>query len=149
MPAFGTKIDPAQIVIVRGGTSKHDAIDALVTAVARNAAVTDAETFRKAVHEREAVMSTGIGGGIAIPHVRIPEVKTTTLGVGIAPKGIDFAALDNNPVYVLVLFATPEGANKEYLGMLAQVMAALRDHSLFERLVACRSAVDAEHVLND
>jgi len=149
MSVFGITIEQPQIVLIKGGTSKHDALDQLIDAVAQNPAIADKQAFRHAVHERESVMSTGIGGGIAIPHVRIPEVRTPTVGVGIAPKGLDFGTLDNRPVYILVLFATPAGADKEYLGLLAQVMMALRNRTLYDRLVTCRNAAEAYTVLNE
>jgi mannitol/fructose-specific phosphotransferase system IIA component (Ntr-type) len=147
MSAFGKEIPQSQICIIKGGVSKHDALETLINAVATNPAVTSRTAFGAAVHEREAVMSTGIGGGIAIPHVRIPQITEATLGVAVVPKGLDFGALDNELVQIMVLFATPEGADKEYLGLLAKVMCALRDRDLFDRLVACRCPSDVYQVL--
>jgi len=147
MSTFGAEIPREQIVIIKKDASKHEALDALIGAVSRNPAITDCEAFSHAVFAREAVQSTGIGGGIAIPHVRIPEVSAPTLGVGIAAHGVDFGTLDNKPVYILVIFATPEGADKEYLGLLAQVMLALRDQELFDRLVACKTPAEAHDLL--
>ncbi len=147
MSTFGAEIPVDQIVIIKEGASKHDALDALIAAVCRNPAVTDCEAFSQAVYAREGVQSTGIGGGIAVPHVRIPEVTTPTLGVGIAPEGIDFGTLDNQPVHILVIFATPESAQKEYLGLLAQVMLALRDKQLFDGLLACKTPEEVHALL--
>lgn len=149
MSAFGIDIDESQICMIKGGTSKHDALETLIKAVSVNPVVKDADAFRRAVHEREAVMSTGIGGGVAIPHVRIPEVLSPTLGIGIAPKGIEFNTLDNQPVQILVLFATPEGADKEYLSLLAQVMMSLRNEELFNSLIECRTPTQVHALLND
>ncbi|HRZ16204.1 MAG TPA: PTS sugar transporter subunit IIA, partial [Candidatus Hydrogenedentes bacterium] len=67
-------IPKEQIVILPEGLDKRAAIDLLVDAMAGNPVITDAEAFRTAVFEREAVMSTGIGNGVAVPHVRIAEV---------------------------------------------------------------------------
>lgn len=149
MSAFGIEIDESQICIIKGGTSKHDALETLITAVSKNPVVQDAEAFRRAVFEREAVMSTGIGGGVAIPHVRIPGITAPTLGIGIAPKGVEYNTLDNKPVQILVLFATPEGADKEYLSLLAQVMMSLRSEELFDGLTECRTPTQVHALLND
>lgn len=148
MSIFGVDIPKTSICILPDGLTKDDALDALIDAVSVTDAISDRERFRQAIHEREAVMSTGIGGGIAIPHVRIPEVRYATLGVAVAPAGLEFGALDNNPVHIMVLFATPEGADKVYLGLLAKVMAALKDRDTYDRLVACATADDVESVLN-
>lgn len=147
MSVFGVEVKESQICIIGGRVSKHDALEKLIDVVAQNPAVTDAAAFRRAVHEREAVTSTGIGGGIAIPHVRIPEITAPTLGVAIVTKGVDFEAIDNNPVHIMVLFATPKGADKVYLGLLAQVMQALRDVNLYTRLAACQTPGEAHNVL--
>lgn len=148
MSAFGIEIAKSQICVVPEGATKHDALEALIAAVSTNPVVQDVAAFRRAVYEREAIMSTGIGEGIAIPHVRIPEITEATLGVGIAPGGIDFETLDNKPVHVLVLFATPAGSDKEYLRLLAQVMLSLRDRELFHALVGCTSEDEVYAILN-
>lgn len=148
MSIFGVDIPKSSICVLPDGLTKGDALDVLIDAISGSGAISGREQFRQAIHEREAVMSTGIGGGIAIPHVRIPEVRYATLGIAVAPGGLEFDALDNNPVHIMVLFATPEGANKEYLGLLAKVMSALKDRDTYDRLLACTSPEEVETVLN-
>lgn len=148
MSAFGIKIPRDQICVVPPGATKPEALEALIAAVSTNPVVQDIDAFRRAIYEREAIMSTGIGEGIAIPHVRIPEITEATLGVGIAPGGIDFQTLDNKPVRVLVLFATPAGSDKEYLRLLAQVMLSLRNKELFHALVACTTQDEVYDLIN-
>ncbi len=131
-------LEPTQIRIIPEGASKHDALDLLIESLCRNPVIMDCDAFRKAVYEREAIQSTGIGGGVAVPHVRIPEVLSPTIALGIAPGGVDFASLDNRPAQVIVLFATPKDAEKAYLSMLAQVMVALRNRETFASLASCR-----------
>lgn len=148
MGAFGVEVPLSNMLVLSGEPSKHEALDALIDAVSASPAILDREAFRQAIHDRESVMSTGIGGGIAIPHVRIPEVKFATLGVGVFPDGIEFNTLDNSPVYIMILFATPEGADKEYLGMLARVMAALKNRDLFDRMISCHNPEELAFVVN-
>jgi mannitol/fructose-specific phosphotransferase system IIA component (Ntr-type) len=147
MSAFGIDINPDLICVIKGQPSKYDALEKLISVVAESPAITDREAFRRAVVDRESVMSTGIGGGIAIPHVRIPEVKFAVVGVAVAPEGLDFASLDNSPVHILVLFATPAGADKEYLSLLARVMLALKNQDLFDRLRGCHTPEEVFEVL--
>jgi mannitol/fructose-specific phosphotransferase system IIA component (Ntr-type) len=137
MSQFGIAIPVEQIVIIPPGADKEEALNLLVTAVSANPVVADRDVFRRAVFEREAIMSTGIGNGVGVPHVRIPEVGVPTLGVGVSRGGIDFSSLDGKPVRIMVLFATPLGAEKVYLSLLAKVMLVLRNRALFEALTAC------------
>ena len=148
MSAFGLEISIDQICVVPKGAGKRQALDSLIDAVGTTPVVEDVNAFRKAVYEREAIQSTGIGEGIAIPHVRIPEISEATLGVAIAPAGVDFDTLDNKPVHVMVLFATPANSDKEYLSLLAQVMLSLRNRELFDGLVACKTKEEVYAMLN-
>ncbi len=132
-------VEASQVRIIPAGATKHDALDILIEALSRNPIITDREAFRNAVYEREAVQSTGIGGGVAVPHVRIPEVTEVAIGLGIAPDGVDFSALDNRPVQIIVLFATPQDSKNTYLSLLARVMVALRNRETFSALASCRT----------
>ena len=148
MCAFGIDITPEAVCVYDGPSSKEDALDRLVKAVSLSGLITDRHTFQRAVHEREAIMSTGIGCGVAIPHVRVDVVRKATLGVGISREGIDFDTLDNELVHVIVLFAMPSGSQRQYLGLLADVMVALKDAAFRDRLMACDTPEEATEVLN-
>ncbi len=147
MFAFGKEIPTNAIRILGDESSKFDALERMIDTVMTTNMVTDRAAFRKALFDREAIRSTGFRG-VAIPHVRIDEIKEPTLGVGVSKRGIDFEALDGEPVNVIVLFAMPSGSDKEYLGLLAQVMMSLRTEGFCEQLVACDSPADIAAVLN-
>jgi len=149
MSAFGIDIPANCVRVFQQGDSKRTALDALVEAILSTGAVSDSESFRRAVHEREDVMSTGIGQGIAIPHVRLDVIERPVVGIGIAKDGIDFDTLDNEPVSLIVLFAMPAGAQKEYLGLLAQVMRALKDDSFRNTLLECDAPAEISRMIND
>jgi len=149
MGVFGTDIQREAVCVFEPGRTKHEALDAMVDAISKSGGVSDVEAFRRAVYDREAVMSTGIGQGVAIPHVRLPVIQEPTVGVGISPEGIDFDTLDNEPVHIIVLFAMPSGSQKEYLGLLAQVMVTLKIPGFREKLLECRSCDEVLKVLNE
>lgn len=140
-------IEPSMIRIIPSGATKQQALEMLVDALGKDPAIKDVDVLRRAVFEREAIQSTGLGNGVAVPHVRIPEVQSLTVALGIAPDGLDFAALDNNPVQIIVLFATPKDAKKSYLSLLAKVMVALRNRDTFTALAACRTVEEAVALL--
>jgi len=139
MNVFGKDIVEQAICIFEPGTSKRDALEQMIDAISSTGVVTDKESFRKALFERESIRSTGFKG-VAIPHVRIDEILEPTVGIGVSKEGIDFDSLDSEPVSIVVLFAMPSGSDKEYLGFLAQVMMALRTGSFCDKLTDCNSA---------
>ncbi len=143
MATFGIDIPETHIRVFGEGTSKEQALDQLIEALANNASVTDAGAFRTAVLAREAQGSTAMGGGIAIPHVRHDSVSRPALAVGISAPGVPFGANDGSPAHIIVLFAVPTAQDKVYLNLLAQTMLALRDKTLFAQLSTCKTAADA------
>lgn len=147
MGAFGIDIPKEAVCILTGNLTKHEALDRLVESINSLGVVENVDTFRKALHEREAIRSTGFRG-VAIPHVRIDEIKEPTVGVGVAKDGVDFESLDNEPVNIIVLFAMPSGSDKEYLGYLAQVMMSLREEGFTEELTDCETPEEVIEVLN-
>lgn len=149
MAAFGIEISEEAVRVFGEGVTKSVALDCLVDAIADAGWVTDREAFRKAVFEREAIMSTGIGGGVGIPHVRIDEVSQPAIAVGVSSSGIEYDTLDDKPVNVMVLFAMPSGSHKDYLGLLAQVMLALKAPGFREKLIACGTREELAAMLNE
>lgn len=110
------------------------AIGELCDLLAGCPAVADPAAFRAAVLEREAVMSTGIGLGIAVPHAKVPGVREFVLAVGRSRQGIEFHALDGKPVHLVVLIAGPVDRQARYLQILASVTLRLKEESLRESL---------------
>ncbi len=149
MYAFGVELDESCVCVFPSGATKREALDALIDAITRYDGTSDKDLFQLAVYQREAVMSTGIGGGVAVPHVRFDGVHRPRLSLGISKEGIDYDALDNEPVHILVLFAMPAGSEKEYLGMLAQVMMLLKMPGFRDALMACNTPAEVIGVLSD
>lgn len=148
MNAFGKNIPANTICIFEEGTTKFDALEKMIDALMTTGAVKNREALRTALFDREAIRSTGFRS-VAIPHVRIDEVSEPTVALGVCKAGIDFEALDSEPVNIVVLFAMPSGSDKEYLGLLAQVMMTLRTPGFCEKLIACNEPEDVIAVLGN
>jgi PTS system nitrogen regulatory IIA component len=87
----------------------------------------DAQKIIEDLLKREEMGSTGIGGGIAIPHIKTGKVSKVAGAIGLSKKGVDFNALDGEPVNVSFLLLTPEGSANEHLKALAEISAFLKD----------------------
>jgi PTS system nitrogen regulatory IIA component len=96
--------------------------------------------------ERERLGSTGIGGGIAIPHGRMPDLAAPIGLFARLGQPIDFDSIDERPVDIMFLLVAPEGAGADHLKALARVSRLLRDRALVEKLRATDSA-DALYAL--
>ena len=127
-------IIPAERVKILEATSKEGALRELAALVATAPEVTDGARLLDAIFEREKIMSTGIGLGIAIPHAKIPEVKEFVVGMGKATGGIEFHSLDGNPVHFVVMIAGPEDQQERYLQLLARITLKLKDAAVRRRL---------------
>jgi PTS system nitrogen regulatory IIA component len=115
---------------------KVDSKDALMRALSEAAGQATgiaATTILERVREREALGSTGFGQGAAIPHARIAGLPAVTAVVARLAQGVDYGALDGEPVDIAVLLLSPEGAGADHLKALARVSRALRDPASLAR----------------
>jgi nitrogen PTS system EIIA component len=120
--------------------SKDDVLRELVQLAMPSAGSDALESTVAAVRDRERLLSTGIGSGIAIPHGRTNEVGTTILAAGVAPMPIDFDALDGQPVSLFFLLLGPESAAGAHVRALGRISRILRHETVRERLTNATSA---------
>lgn len=95
----------------------------------------DLERVHRAVMERERLLSTGIGLGLAIPHAIVDFVPEYRMALGIHRTGVPYEALDELPVHVLALIVGPEGKRDNYLKILARTARFLKNHK--QDILAC------------
>lgn len=135
-------LTPDRIRIPLRSTTKDDLLGELVWVVAEAAGVRDAEDVLRAVREREEVLSTGIGNGVAIPHGKSAAVPELILAAGVTEQGVDFEALDGQPVRLFFLLVGPESAAGQHVKALSRISRLLRRDSFRTRLIAARSSED-------
>jgi PTS system fructose-specific IIC component/PTS system nitrogen regulatory IIA component len=100
-----------------------------------------------AIQERENKMSTGCAAGIAIPHAFCGGINNMIGAIGVSRKGIDYGALDGNPVYVVFMLAMEEQARENHLRILNQIVRLAQSDAL--KLVRdANNAQDIYHVLS-
>ena len=142
-----TEIVAEQAIIAELESTERDdviaeLIDALVEAGAADAEHRDA--LVAAVLERERKGSTGFGRSVAVPHVKHAGVKTMTAAVGRSSKGIDFNALDRQPVYSVVLLLSPDSNPEDHLKAMEVIFKSLGNET-FRRFL--RQAGTREEIL--
>ena len=131
--------------------TKEDVLRELVDVIADGEHEARAEVLR-AVREREAVLSTGIGNGVAIPHGKSPSVPDLRMAAGTAAHPVDFDALDGQPVTLVFLLVGPESAAGPHIKALSRIARLIRNDEVRSRLLSAhtpdeflRALTEAEH----
>lgn len=115
-------------------TDKEGVINEMVQSLVDNGLVTDFETFKTGIMNREAQTSTGLGEGIAMPHSKNEAVKEATVLFAKSNKGVDYASLDGQPTDLFFMIAAPEGANDTHLAALAELSKYLMKPGFADKL---------------
>ena len=124
-------------------TDKKGVIDELAEPVAVETGLNHREIVRVLI-ERERLGSTGIGGGIAIPHGKIAGLESLVLGFGLSRSGVNFDALDGKATYIFFLLLSPDNSTGLHLRILARISKLLKEESFKEKL---QNAADPDDVI--
>lgn len=135
-------LDAQCIQLEMQASKKKEAIGELVNCLARAGKVTDAQTITKELLAQERTASTGIGEGIAIPHVLLPTLSHSMLAFGRKKSGIRFDAIDHRPVSLVFLLLGPRNKPTEHLQILSKLSRLLHDQELKQRLLEADTPED-------
>jgi nitrogen PTS system EIIA component len=125
---------------------KRDAIQQTIEMMRDNDAITSGDKFFQAVMEREALGSTAIGKGLALPHARTQHIEAITIALTRLKSGIDFDAVDNEPVDLIFLLGTPLKAVGEYLTVLAKLSKILKEDSTRKKILNAKTAIEIKNI---
>ena len=125
-------------------TSKEAAIDEMINSLVDKGLVTDFETFKTGIMNREAQTTTGLGDGIAMPHSKNAAVKEATVLFAKSATGVDYESLDGQPTDLFFMIAAPDGANDTHLAALAELSKYLLKDGFADTL---RKVTSAEEVI--
>ncbi|WP_125703233.1 PTS fructose transporter subunit IIABC [Lacticaseibacillus daqingensis] len=143
---------PEVMIMALAAHDKAGAIDEMVQKYADTGVITDATLYKQDILRRESESTTGIGDGIAMPHAKDAAVTRPTVLFAKSAAGVDFDALDGQPVHLFFMIAAPEGANNTHLAALAalsslliepQLVAALKEAQTPEQVVQLFTAAQA------
>ena len=115
-------------------TDKEGVINEMIQSLVDNGVVTDFDTFKAGIMNREAQTSTGLGDGIAMPHSKNEAVKEATVLFAKSNKSVDYASLDGQPTDLFFMIAAPEGANDTHLAALAELSKYLMKPGFADKL---------------
>ena len=128
--------------------SKKEVIAAMARLMRQRKIIQDEKAIEEAIWERERVMSTAIGEGVALPHARLPALKQPVLCFFRASEPVDFESPDNRPVRLFFLELTDSNDDGMQLNLIAQVTRFIAQEKNRQRLLACKTEEDVLHLLS-
>ena len=117
------------------GTTKNDIIDAMIDLVANSPKVMDKEKVRKAIFEREEIMSTGVGNGFAIPHGKTEAVADIVAAFAVTAQPIDYQSLDEKPVRLVFLLVGKDNLVGPHIKLLSRISRLMNKEEFRRRLL--------------
>ncbi len=120
------------------GKNKKDILVELVDLIGQSKKLKNKKVFLAALTKREALGSTGIGSGVAIPHAKTDAIGSFILAFARKEEGIDFGALDGEKTYLFFILASPEKEVGEHLKILADISRLVKDKYMVELLKRAR-----------
>ncbi len=114
--------------------NKKGILEELVVPLASTTGL-NSEDLVRVLMERERLGSTGIGGGIGIPHGKIKDLESLVLGFGLSRNGINFESIDGEPTHIFFVLITPEDSTGLHLKLLARISRILKNDHFKERLL--------------
>ena len=138
-------LDRRSVSLTAAPKTKSETLDMAVDLMVKSEKISDREAYRKQVYLREEESTTGIGEGIAIPHGKCDAVKKPGLAAMVIKNGVEFEALDDEPVTLLFLIAAPNTEDNIHLDVLSKLSVMLMDEEFTESL---RNASSVEEFMD-
>ncbi len=130
-------------------TDRHGAISELVDILADVDCISDAQTIKELVWERELQRTTGIGEGLAIPHGRCDKLDKMVMAMGRPSTPIDFASPDKRPVELIILLVSPTNNTSDHIQALGRISRLMVDRSFREAAYSTESAASLYTLFQD
>jgi PTS system nitrogen regulatory IIA component len=138
----------ADRVVLLDVDTKENALKALVEVLAESPLIKKKRDLEEAIFRREALMSTGIGFGIGVPHVRIGSVKDLVMAVGICRQPIaDYESLDSEPIQIICMVAANKEQHAKYIRTLSAISSTLKSAETRKRLLHAETPAEAFTIL--
>ena len=131
------------------GTNRDECIKELIGKLATAQTINSADSIFDAVLEREKIMTTGVGNGIAIPHCKHSDSPNFSVCLGIQQKGVDFQSIDKKNVTIIFLLVGPENNPGLHIKLLSRISRLMSNEELRQQLLECKSNKEAFDLIHD
>lgn len=146
--SFASLLAPERIIFL-DSVSKDEALKHLCALLAATPQVRDGEELEREIFRREAMMTTGIGLGVGVPHVRLASVSDIIMAIGISKDPIaDYKNLDGQPVRIICMIAAHSDQQTQYLKLLSGIAHLLKNEDTRQRLLSAPNAAAVLDIIN-
>jgi mannitol/fructose-specific phosphotransferase system IIA component (Ntr-type) len=136
---------PEQVRIGLPGQTKTEVIEAIVQVLDGHESISSLDAVRSAIFEREQMMSTGVGKGLGLPHAKTSAATETVAAFATTAEPVDFSAIDDEPVRLLLLLVGPEEHKSQHVKILGRISRLVSRDPLRERLI---NATEPETIID-
>lgn len=133
-------LDPACIRLAMEANDKTEALSSLVDVLANSTRVRDLTEVRRVILEREKLMSTGIGQGIALPHGKTNGVESSVAALATLKSPVDFDSIDDKPVSIILMLVGTEGNVGMHLRLLSRISRMIGSDAFRTSLLAAKTS---------
>jgi PTS system nitrogen regulatory IIA component len=137
------------VILNLGVGTKREALVEMSAALAKVEPQIEADRLLEVLLEREALQSTGIGEGVAIPHGKMAGLARLVASFARSPEGIDFESIDGQPTHHLFLLVVPEHSGGQYLKALARISRFFRDAAFRQQLIDAETLDDVVRAIEE
>ncbi|MFN4173510.1 MAG: PTS sugar transporter subunit IIA [Parachlamydiaceae bacterium] len=128
------------LILFLNSEKQKDALESMIQAAVDQKKIGDASDFLSKVENREKIVSTGVGFGVAIPHAKMQGYEDFFIVIGILKNPIDWKAIDGHPVRIIFLIGGPDDKQNEYLQILSTVTHLVKEEDFRKKLLTLNSS---------
>jgi len=137
------------VILDLGVRSKHEVLAEMAAALAKVEPQIEADRLLDVLEEREALQSTGIGEGVAIPHGKLAGLDRLVASFARSVEGVDFDSIDDQPTHHFFLLVVPDHSGGQYLKALARISRFFRDPSFRHQLSEAETLEDVVRIIEE
>lgn len=134
-------LNKEQVFFIKSPT-RDGAINEMASYLQKQGRLSSPDSFSQAIFNREKLVSTGIGFGVAVPHARSSQCEDFFIAVGVSSPGIEWHAIDKQPVHLILMIGGPPNKQTQYLQLLSNLTLLIRNKSKRRALLQAKSTDD-------
>lgn len=142
-------LKPETVQVGLPGNTKEQVINHLINLLEGHPAVVDLDEVRRAVFEREQVMSTGVGKGLGLPHAKTPAVRESIAAFAVTAEPVDFGSIDNTEVRLLFMLVGTEAGKSQHIKILSRISRLMNRHAFRNRLLSATGAGEVLRIFEE